>query len=98
VPWGEDLIKLIRRYTTNPEVQASFDLTAELERRRLLEPYGRRKTAPVRFRQALDDYVEHWHSRQSLARERMTSESAAASGPASASRDGSCFTTDVVDW
>jgi len=58
LPWGEDLLKLILRHTTNPEVQGDFDLIAELERRRLREPYGRRTTAPVRFRQSLDEYVE----------------------------------------
>ena len=77
-PWKTGLVELILRYTTNPEFRPDYDFVAALEEQGLLEQRGRIRTLPVLFRQPVDAYVEQWHSRASLARERMTPESASA--------------------
>ncbi len=49
-----------------------YDLLEELARRQLFHPAGCATTPPVLFRQAVDDYVESWHSRNGFSRDRMS--------------------------
>jgi trans-aconitate methyltransferase len=74
-PWSPELQKLIRQYSTNRDFQP-YDLIQELERRHLFRVRGRQRTAPIRFVQSIDDYVEAVHSRNGFSRERMPVERA----------------------
>lgn len=69
-PWGEAERALIRQYSTNRHFQ-QIDFIQELVNRNHLLPVGDRKTAPVHFSQTIDDYVESFHSRESMTREHM---------------------------
>jgi SAM-dependent methyltransferase len=70
LPWHSDLVPIIREFSTNVDFQP-YDLLEELSTRALFEPSGRHTTAPIIYRQGLDQYVESWHSRNGLSRERM---------------------------
>lgn len=61
-PWWEDLLSLIRRYSTNRDFQP-YSLVVELEKRGLFEPCGVKQTDPLPFRQSVASYVESIHSR-----------------------------------
>ncbi len=76
-PWSEDHIEIIRRYTTNLDYQP-YDLVEELTSRELFTVRGTRKTAPVTHTQSIDGYIESWHSRNGLSRDRMTPDAADA--------------------
>ena len=76
-PWQDGLVKLIAEYSTSQNFE-TFDLIAELERRRLFEQAGRFETPPIGSRQSLDEYVESFHSRSSLSRDNMSPGAAAA--------------------
>lgn len=76
-PWDAELLPLLQRYSLNQDYQP-VDLVAELEQRGLFQPQGAQQTAPFRFTQSLDDYVESFHGRSSFSRERMGSDAAAA--------------------
>lgn len=76
-PWQEDLSGLIAEYSTMQNFQP-FDLVEELERRHLFQPVGAHQTAPVTYRQSIEEYVESFHSRSSLSRENMPPADAAA--------------------
>jgi hypothetical protein len=75
-PWAGELQRLIDRYSTNRDYQP-YDLVEELEARGLFRKAGEHHTAPVPFRQSLDDYVESIHSRNGFSRDRMTPRAAA---------------------
>jgi ubiquinone/menaquinone biosynthesis C-methylase UbiE len=77
-PWGKELGRLVRRYATDKGSRPGFDLIAELQRRGMFREVGRTETERVSFHQTVDDYVESFHSRATLSRERMTTEAAAA--------------------
>ncbi len=70
LPWDDELIKLIRTYSTNQHFR-QLDLVAELERRGLFRLEGREQTAPVPFTQPIDDYVASFHGRSTFAPEHM---------------------------
>jgi ubiquinone/menaquinone biosynthesis C-methylase UbiE len=70
-PWGDDLLALIRRYSTNQEFQPYY-LVEELESRGLFQPFGRAAITPRPFVQSIESYVESIHSRNGFSRERMT--------------------------
>jgi ubiquinone/menaquinone biosynthesis C-methylase UbiE len=74
---SEDVIKLIRRYSTNPTYQP-FDLHEELEKRHLFQVEGDVCTLPVSFEQPVENQIEAFHSQSSLSRDHMTPENAAA--------------------
>jgi SAM-dependent methyltransferase len=76
-PWNDRLIKLIRRFSTNPHYRP-LDLIKELENRGLYRNQGEQRTAPVVFSQSLEDYIESFHARSSLSRGGMGQENAAA--------------------
>lgn len=77
VPWRASLTEIIRRHSRSPGYDPGFSLPAEISARGLFRIMGQERTAPVLFRQSVADYVEHFHSTASLARELMpASESA----------------------
>lgn len=76
-PWHEDLLQLMARYSTNRDYQP-YNLTHELESRRLFATLGQRRTAPMPFVQSVAEYIESIHSRNGFSRDRMPSEGAAA--------------------
>jgi SAM-dependent methyltransferase len=77
VPWGGELLPIIQRYSIYEKFEP-VHIVAELERRGLFRKYGETRTDPVPFMQSIDTYVESFHGRASLARERMPPEAAAA--------------------
>ena len=74
---SEDLLKIIRRFSTNPHYQP-VDIIEELEKRQLFQKEGESSTAPVPFEQSVEDQIEGFHSQSSLSRDHMTPENAAA--------------------
>ena len=69
-PWGEAERELIRQYSTNRHFK-QIDLIKELVNRGHLRLNGDRTTVPVWFTQSVDEYVESFHSRESMSREHM---------------------------
>jgi SAM-dependent methyltransferase len=78
LPWSSALNQVIARHSRSASYDPRFRLADELSARGLLEIAGRRSTAPVPFRQPVEDYIEHFHSTSSLAREWMTVQESAA--------------------
>ena len=76
-PWGEELRPLFPRYSTNRQFRP-YDLIEELVQRGLFTPLGERVTEPMVVRQPVGVYVESFHSRNGLSRDRMTPEETAA--------------------
>ena len=76
-PWREALGQIIQRYSTNRDYQP-YDTVDELERRGLFQKLGDERTAPVAFTQSLESYIELFHSRNGLSRDRLTAEAAVA--------------------
>jgi len=70
VPWQNDLQAIIDRLTTNRDYRP-YNIIAELENRNLFRQIGRHQTPPLPFRQTVADYVESFHSRNGLSRDRM---------------------------
>lgn len=77
LPWGGELLQIIRRFSTIRDYQP-LDLAEELEHCGLFERHGRQRTESVPFIQLLDEYIESFHGRASFSRERMSSADAAA--------------------
>lgn len=75
-PWLPAVMPVVQQYSTNRDFQP-YDLIAELTQRRLFAEVGREQIAPVPFQQSVDDYIESWHSRNGLSRDRMTTAAAA---------------------
>jgi SAM-dependent methyltransferase len=69
-PWEPDLRVLIREYSTNRDY-VSYDIVVELESRGLITVSGRAETAAAPHRQAVDDYIESFHSRNGFSRARL---------------------------
>jgi SAM-dependent methyltransferase len=76
-PWDSALSEIISRFSTNRFYQP-YDLVQELEDRALFRPLGHVQTAPVAFTQTIADYIESFHARNGLSRDRMDPEDAAA--------------------
>ena len=75
-PWSAELGQLIARYSVMQRYQP-LDLLTELETRELFRKAGEDKiSAP--FTQSIEEYIESFHSRSSLSRERLTAENATA--------------------
>lgn len=77
LPPSEGLGGVIARYSTNREYRP-YDLVAELTSRGLFDEEGRSVTPPQPFAQSIDDYIESWHTRNGLSRERMPAADAVA--------------------
>lgn len=76
-PWSAGLGSIITRFSTNRDY-APYNLVEELVARGIFSPAGQHQTAAVPFEQSIDDYVESFHSRNGLSRDRMGPERAAA--------------------
>jgi hypothetical protein len=75
VPWESELGALVARHSTNRDY-VPYDLVEELTRRGLFVEEGRRTTAPVRYTQTVEDYIESFHSRNGFSRARMNAQAA----------------------
>ena len=75
LPWDHELGSIIARYSTNKEYRP-YDLVEELTARRLFRETGRTSTPPIPFAQSLDEYIESFHTRNGLSRQRMTRDAA----------------------
>jgi SAM-dependent methyltransferase len=69
-PWAAAAGRLIAQYSTNREYE-SYDLVEELTKRNLFIPEQHVQTQPVPFAQAREEYIESFHSRNGLSRDRM---------------------------
>jgi len=71
-PWS-DALGFIGEYSLNKDFQPYniLTVTQELTARGLFQQVGIRTTAPVAFRQSVDEYVESFHARNGLSRDRM---------------------------
>ena len=78
-PWS-DALGFIGEYSLNKDFQPynMLTVTQELTARGLFQPVGIRTTAPVSFRQSVDEYVESFHARNGLSRDRMDANAASA--------------------
>ena len=78
-PWKQGL-GFIGAYSMNTDFQP-YDIltvTQELAVRGLFEQHGVTTTAPVPFRQSVAEYVESFHARNGLSRDRMDAQAARA--------------------
>ena len=75
--WSEALLRIVQRYSTNRDFQP-YNLIDELTTRGLFTVHGSRKSAPVTHTQSIDSYIESWHSRNGLSRDRMPPDDADA--------------------
>jgi SAM-dependent methyltransferase len=78
-PWS-DMLGFIGEYSLNKDFQPynMLTVTQELTARGLFQQVGIRTTAPVSFRQSVDEYVESFHARNGLSRDRMDTNAASA--------------------
>ena len=76
-PWHDAELSLIHKYSTNRHHE-SIDLIQELVDRGHLYLIGDKWTTPVRFSQPLTDYVQSFHSRESMSKEHMGAENVRA--------------------
>lgn len=77
-PWHDELLPILKEYSTNQEFRPGFDLVAALQERGLLDLEERLRTEPVVFRQPVEAYVESFHARSGFSRSRMTPAALAA--------------------
>ena len=75
--WHDAELSLIHAYSTNRHHE-SIDLIQELVNRGHLHLIGDKKTTPVSFSQPLTDYVQSFHSRESMSKEHMGEENVRA--------------------
>ena len=76
-PWHDAELSLIHKYSTNRH-HAQIDLIQELVNRRHLHLIGDKYTTPIRFSQPIIDYVQSFHSRESMSKEHMGAENVRA--------------------
>jgi hypothetical protein len=76
-PWNEAL-HFINAYSINKDFQPynNITITQELVTRGLFEQHGITTTTAVPFRQTLHAYVESFHARNGLSRDRMAASAA----------------------
>jgi ubiquinone/menaquinone biosynthesis C-methylase UbiE len=77
LPWWPELLPVIQRHSTNRDFQP-YDTIAELTARGLFSESGRARTEAVLVSQTIVDYIESFHARNGLSRERMQPADAAA--------------------
>lgn len=75
--WHDAELSLIHKYSTNRHHE-QIDLIQELVNRGHLELVGDKRTVPVSFSQPLTDYVQSFHSRESMSKEHMGAENVRA--------------------
>ena len=76
LPWADELIQIIKSYSTNSDF-APYNLIEELQSRGLFELKGKRSTWPIPFSQSVEDFIDSIHARNGFSRDRMTPEAAA---------------------
>ena len=76
-PWHDAELSLIHKYSTNRHHE-QIDLIRELVDRGHLQLIADKRTAPVNFSQPLTDYVQSFHSRESMSKEHMGAENVKA--------------------
>jgi hypothetical protein len=69
-PWRPELLPIIRHYSTNRDYQP-YNTVDELTGRGLFTVLGQARTQPVDISQSVADYVESFHARNGLSRDRM---------------------------
>ena len=77
VSWEEELLEIIKRYSSNREYQ-DYHLIDELEKRNLFEKVGEKRTEPKAFKQPIEEYIKSFHARNGFSRETMGDDSADA--------------------
>jgi trans-aconitate methyltransferase len=75
--WTDALLRIVNRYSTNHDFRP-YNLIDELTTRSLFTVLGSQKTAPATHTQTIDSYIESWHSRNGLSRDRMPPNAAGA--------------------
>ena len=75
-PWDETVLGVIRRCSTNRRYRP-YDPIAELEARGLFRVVGRQLTEPVLYERTTEEYVESFHARNGLSRDRLDPDVAA---------------------
>ena len=78
--WDATVGPILGRYSMNTDF-APYSMTtvvAELEQRQLFQLRGSYETAPVKFQQSIDDWVESFHARNGFSRDRMDADAAHA--------------------
>ena len=78
-PWS-DALGFIGEHSLNKDFQPYniLTVTQELTARGLFQQVGIRTTAPGSFRQSVDEYIESFHARNGLSRDRMDAHAASA--------------------
>ena len=76
-PWHDAELSLIRKYSTNKHYE-EMDLVQELAHRGHIYLIGDKRTTPVSFSQPLADYVQSFHSRESMSKGHMGEENVRA--------------------
>jgi ubiquinone/menaquinone biosynthesis C-methylase UbiE len=73
--WEEELLEIIKRYSTNQEYKP-YNLISELKERNLFKKIGEKSTEPKAFKQSLEKYIESFHARNGFSHESMGEDSA----------------------
>ncbi len=79
-PWQADKAKITKAYSTNQDM-TPYDMRTVAEAltaRGLFREVGTRDTAPMTVRQSVDHWIESFHARNGLSRERMGGDNADA--------------------
>ena len=76
-PWHDAELSLIRKYSTNKHYE-EINLVQELVHRGYIHLIGDKRTNPINFSQSLTDYVQSFHSRESMCQESMGEENVRA--------------------
>jgi hypothetical protein len=73
-----DALGFIGEYSMNRDYQSynMVTITQELAARGLFEPVGMQTTAAVPFRQSVEAYIESFHARNGLSRDRLDADMA----------------------
>jgi SAM-dependent methyltransferase len=79
-PWAAAIRPILGRYAMNKDFTPCDmgTVAAELEQRRLFQLRGTYVTQPVPFQQSVDEWVESFHARNGLSRDRMGAAAATA--------------------
>lgn len=86
-PWDTAMKDVVGRYSLNrdyepyavrPRADTALGVVDELAARGLFRVTGEHTTAPVPYRQAVDDWIESFHARNGLSRDRLTADAARA--------------------
>lgn len=75
VPWREGYVEIVKHFSNNPTYKP-VDMIAECEKHQLFRQEGEHRTAPVPWRQTIDEYIQAQHARSALSLDTMTSEQA----------------------